>query len=173
MTPKPWLTLLAAAASGGNRWIHALRDAGNPEPGALYVGNMLAGQLTGQENVATVVADADLVIANDPDADRLAVSLPFPGGVWKAITGNQIGCLLADFLLSKLPGADGPVINSIVSSPMLATIADAHGVHRDVAIDGEPGDILGRRALIDSPVAQDHHARNGQKKPCKEGFLKN
>ncbi len=36
----------------------ALRDAGRPEVGALYVGNMLAGQLTGQENVATVVADA-------------------------------------------------------------------------------------------------------------------
>ena len=36
----------------------ALHDAGNPDPGALYVGNMLAGQLTGQENVATTVADA-------------------------------------------------------------------------------------------------------------------
>ena len=90
----------------------------NPEePGALDMSHELAESI-----------DADLVIANDPDADRLAVSLPFPGGVWKAITGNQIGCLLADFLLSKLPGADGPVINSIVSSPMLATIADAHGV---------------------------------------------
>jgi acetyl-CoA C-acetyltransferase len=36
----------------------ALHDAGDPTPGALYVGNMLAGQLTGQENVATAVADA-------------------------------------------------------------------------------------------------------------------
>lgn len=90
----------------------------NPEePGALDMSHELAQAI-----------DADLVIANDPDADRLAVSLPFPGGVWKAITGNQIGCLLAEFLLSKLPGADGPVINSIVSSPMLATIAEAHGV---------------------------------------------
>ncbi len=38
--------------------LQALRDAGNPEIGALYVGNMLAGQLSGQENVATAVADA-------------------------------------------------------------------------------------------------------------------
>lgn len=38
--------------------IQALDDAGNPRVGALYAGNMLAGQLTGQENVATVVADA-------------------------------------------------------------------------------------------------------------------
>ena len=36
----------------------ALHDAGDPAPGALYVGNMLAGQLAGQENVATAVADS-------------------------------------------------------------------------------------------------------------------
>jgi acetyl-CoA C-acetyltransferase len=41
----------------GEAVLAALRDAGTPEVGALYVGNMLAGQLTGQENVATVVAD--------------------------------------------------------------------------------------------------------------------
>ncbi len=42
----------------GEAVLAALRDAGRDEVGALYVGNMLAGQLTGQENVATVVADA-------------------------------------------------------------------------------------------------------------------
>jgi len=42
----------------GEAVLDALRDAGGAEVGALYVGNMLAGQLTGQENVATVVADA-------------------------------------------------------------------------------------------------------------------
>tara|TARA_B100000953_G_scaffold288453_1_gene271548 strand:- start:112 stop:1263 length:1152 start_codon:yes stop_codon:yes gene_type:complete len=38
--------------------ISALHDAGDPNPGALYAGNMLAGELTGQENVATLIADA-------------------------------------------------------------------------------------------------------------------
>ena len=37
--------------------ISALHDAGDPVPGALYVGNMLSGELNGQENVATLIAD--------------------------------------------------------------------------------------------------------------------
>lgn len=90
----------------------------NPEePGAMDMSHELAGSL-----------DADLVVANDPDADRLAVSVPFPGGVWRALTGNQIGCLLAEFMLSTRDNLDGPVINSIVSSPLLGDIAAHHGV---------------------------------------------
>lgn len=69
---------------------------------------------------------ADLVIANDPDADRLAVSLP-EGDGWRQLTGNQVGVLLADFLLEHRP-VDRPfVIQSIVSSPMLAAVAEARG----------------------------------------------
>ncbi len=90
----------------------------NPEePGAMDMAHDLAGAI-----------DADIVFANDPDADRLAVSIPFPGGMWRALTGNQIGSLLAEFLLSTRPDRPGPVINSVVSSPMLGTIADGHGV---------------------------------------------
>lgn len=90
----------------------------NPEePGAMDMSHDLAASI-----------DADLVLANDPDTDRLAVSIPFPGGVWRALTGNQIGCLLADFLLSNRDNLDGPVINSIVSSPLLGRIADQYGV---------------------------------------------
>ena len=90
----------------------------NPEePGAMDMAHDLAGAI-----------DADIVFANDPDADRLAVSIPLPGGVWRALTGNQIGCLLAEFLLATRPDRPGPVINSVVSSPMLGVIADGHGV---------------------------------------------
>jgi phosphomannomutase len=90
----------------------------NPEePGALDLSHELAEAL-----------DADLVLANDPDTDRLAVSVPAPGGVWSPLTGNQIGCLLAEFLLNKRETDEGIVINSIVSTPMLGRIADAHGV---------------------------------------------
>jgi phosphomannomutase len=90
----------------------------NPEePGALDLSHELAEAL-----------DADLVLANDPDTDRLAVSVPAPGGVWNPLTGNQIGCLLAEFLLSHRETGPGTVINSIVSTPMLGRIADAHGV---------------------------------------------
>ena len=88
----------------------------NPEePGALDLSHELAEAL-----------DADLVLANDPDADRLAVSAPVPGGVWRPLTGNQIGCLLAEFLLGHREQHGGTVINSIVSTPMLGLIAEAH-----------------------------------------------
>ena len=90
----------------------------NPEePGALDLSHELAESL-----------DADLVLANDPDTDRLAVSVPAPGGVWGPLTGNQIGCLLAEVLLARGEYDMGTVMNSIVSTPMLGRIADAHGV---------------------------------------------
>jgi phosphomannomutase len=90
----------------------------NPEePGAMDMAHELAEAV-----------EADLVLANDPDTDRLAVSVPEPGGAWRALSGNQIGCLLAEFLLSADGRGDGPVINSIVSTPMLGSIAEAHGV---------------------------------------------
>ncbi len=69
---------------------------------------------------------ADLILANDPDTDRLAVALPHDGR-WRKLTGNQIGVLLADFLVSHTE-LDRPIlVNSIVSSPMLADIAEAAG----------------------------------------------
>ncbi|MEN8240253.1 MAG: phospho-sugar mutase, partial [Actinomycetota bacterium] len=87
----------------------------NPEePGALDLAHELAAAV-----------DADLVIANDPDTDRLAVSVPEPGGMWRPLTGNQIGSLLAEFLLGAQ--SDGTAINSVVSSPLLGVIAERHG----------------------------------------------
>ncbi len=90
----------------------------NPEePGALDALRTLAGEVR-----------ADLAVANDPDADRLAVLAPHPDGHWEALSGNEIGCLLADYLLSTGDaGEPRVVINTIVSSPMLGVIASAHG----------------------------------------------
>jgi phosphomannomutase len=86
----------------------------NPEePGAMDRAHELAASL-----------DADLVIANDPDTDRLAVSLPEPDGHYTMLTGNQVGVLLGDFLLRHGHERHPIVINSIVSSPMLAAIAE-------------------------------------------------
>ena len=79
---------------------------------------------------------ADLVLANDPDADRLAVAVPGPER-WLSLTGNQIGVLLADYVLSHHHGGDRPlVINSIVSSPMAALIGAAHRARFETTLTG-------------------------------------
>lgn len=80
--------------------------------------------------------EADLVIANDPDADRLAVAIPSSEG-WRLLTGNQIGVLMADWLLERWNGEGVPlVINSIVSSPMLAEVARLHGARFEQTLTG-------------------------------------
>ncbi len=91
----------------------------NPEmPGALDLALALAGE-----------TDADLVLANDPDGDRVAAAVPAPAGGWRPLTGDEVGCLLADHLLAEGDGgAERVVATTVVSSQMLARIAEAHGV---------------------------------------------
>ncbi len=97
----------------------------NPEePGALDLANALAE-----------AEDADLIIANDPDTDRLAVSLLRSDG-WRPLTGNQIGVLLGDYLLGSTQVAKPLVLNSIVSSPMLASVAAAHNARFETTLTG-------------------------------------
>ena len=77
---------------------------------------------------------ADVALAHDPDADRLAVAVP-EGGRWRLLTGDETGCLLAEHLLRRAGSDDGPdqrtgrrrlVINTVVSSRLLPLIAAAH-----------------------------------------------
>lgn len=80
---------------------------------------------------------AELVIANDPDADRLAVAVRDARGELVQLTGNEVGCLLAHYLLEEGPRGDGRlVINTIVSSPMLGSIARAHGAAWEQTLTG-------------------------------------
>jgi phosphomannomutase len=74
---------------------------------------------------------ADLAIANDPDADRLALAVRAPRGgttAWRVLTGDEIGILLADHLLRHSDGADRLLVTTVVSSSALAALAGAHGV---------------------------------------------
>lgn len=95
----------------------------NPEePGALDLAFAKAREV-----------GADLLIANDPDADRLAVALPDGQGGWRALTGNQVGCLIADELL-RHGTYDRPLVaTTIVSTGQLKAIAAAYGAeYREV-----------------------------------------
>ncbi len=69
-------------------------------------------------------AHPDLVVANDPDADRLAVAVP-DGGDWRMLRGDEVGALLAAHLVAR--GAHGTYAESIVSSSLLARIAEKAG----------------------------------------------
>ena len=102
---------------------------------------------------------ADLVIANDPDGDRLAVAVPDPDapGGWRALTGDQVGALLGSYLLGQAtvdpdwgapartsPAADGPApgsdqllaVSTIVSATMLSRIAAAAGAQYAETLTG-------------------------------------
>lgn len=82
---------------------------------------------------------AQLVLANDPDADRLAVAVPSGrGDEWVQLTGNQVGVLLGHHLLtlSDTSNSKRLVITTIVSSPMLGVMAKALGVHYEETLTG-------------------------------------
>ncbi|MHC5795203.1 phospho-sugar mutase [Lacisediminihabitans sp. FW035] len=77
-----------------------------------------------------ITADAELVIANDPDADRLAIGIPDVDGEWHRLSGNQVGALLGWRAAERLAaaGTPGTLAASIVSSPALAEIARQYGL---------------------------------------------
>jgi phosphomannomutase len=90
-------------------------DFPNPEePGALD----LAFQ-------AAVEADAELIIANDPDADRLAVAIVDEHGAWRRLSGNEVGMLLGLGIAERYAedGNTGTFASSLVSSPALEVVA--------------------------------------------------
>lgn len=90
----------------------------NPEePGAMDLAFALARE-----------SAADLVIANDPDADRVAVGVPDPtaDGGWRRLTGNEIGWLLG-WRAARM-ASEGTLACSLVSSPALRVIAEKHGL---------------------------------------------
>jgi len=91
----------------------------NPEePGALDLAFALATK-----------EKADLVLANDPDADRLAVAIPTETG-WARLTGDQVGLVLADWAARRAvaSGIRGNLACSIVSCSALAEVARVNGL---------------------------------------------
>lgn len=86
----------------------------NPEePGAIDLSLKLAREV-----------DADLVIANDPDADRCAVAINDDG--WRMLRGDEVGAILGEYLATQASSEKNVLANSIVSSSILQKIAHAY-----------------------------------------------
>jgi len=92
----------------------------NPEdPSVFTIGIKLAEE-----------KDSEIVMANDPDADRIGVAVKDENGKWIYPNGNQIGLLLMNYILKfrKNIPVNGAVISTVVSTPMLDVIAKDHNV---------------------------------------------
>ncbi|MFJ2257699.1 phospho-sugar mutase [Streptomyces sp. NPDC087844] len=77
--------------------------------------------------------DPDLIIANDPDADRCAAAVK-DGGAWRMLRGDEVGALLAAHLVRG--GARGTFAESIVSSSLLGRIAEKAGLAYEETLTG-------------------------------------
>ncbi len=129
---------------GGRAVVEAMVEAGFPEPTVVaeqfepdpdfpttpFPNPEESGALDLAFQTADAAADApDLILANDPDADRLAVAVPTSDG-WHRLSGDDVGALLADHLLRRR-GADTErgalVVSSIVSSRFINVLASHYG----------------------------------------------
>jgi phosphomannomutase len=105
----------------------------NPEePGAIDAALALAAR-----------EHADLVLANDPDADRCAVAVPDPAATtpanpsgWRMLRGDEVGSLLGAHILARGVGGHDVFANSIVSSRLLAAMAADAGIRHEETLTG-------------------------------------
>ncbi len=135
-------TMLAAFALAGFTDVHPVPSQTEPDPDFPTV-SFPNPEEPGALDLAIAHAQkvgAHIIIANDPDADRMAAAIPdvsSPSG-WRGLRGDEIGWLLADHLLDATTslGADRFVATTVVSSSLLRTIAAAHGVQYEETLTG-------------------------------------
>jgi len=100
----------------------------NPEePGAIDLSVALAAKV-----------NADLVIANDPDADRCAAAINDPDTGWRMLRGDEVGAILGHYIATTMQQScvNKSFANSIVSSTVLKKIANAHGIEFHETLTG-------------------------------------
>ncbi len=126
-------------------------------------------------NESYKVADAtpcDVILGTDPDADRIAIAVPYNGG-YKKLSGNELGCLLMDYVLkARRSRNDIPegaiVVRSIVSSPLADRIAERYGVEMKAVLTGFK--YIGGEILKLEQINQENKFVFGFEESC--GYLK-
>ncbi len=130
----PFRRLMAA---GGYTDLHVVPEQERPDgafPTVAFPNPEEPGALDRVKALGTAVG-ADLILANDPDADRIAVAIPGEAG-WRVLDGNEVGTLLAEDLLANGPGGKRLVATSLVSSQLLSRIAAHHGARYAETLTG-------------------------------------
>jgi len=81
--------------------------------------------------------EADVLIVNDPDADRMGTALPDADGNFRILSGNEIGIILTDYLLSHAPAPKTAlVVSTLVSTPMTRLVVESYGAHFEQTLTG-------------------------------------
>ena len=150
-SPRDLSVVHTALHGVGSAVVHeAFRRAGFPEvtpvasqehpdpdfPTVTFPNPEEPGAIDACVEVATVVRP-DLVVANDPDADRCAVAVEVDGA-WRMLRGDEVGALLGHHVIRRgRAGGDRPVLaRSIVSSRLLGAMAEAAGLRAEETLTG-------------------------------------
>ena len=117
-------------------------------------------------------APCDLILGTDPDCDRVAIAVP-DGNGYKKLSGNELGCLLMEYILkARTERKDIPegaiVVRSIVSSPLADRIAEHYGVTMKAVLTGFK--YIGGEILALEEKGQEHKFVFGFEESC--GYLK-
>ena len=137
-----WETLQEATLGAGFNELIAVPEQRDPDPAfptVAFPNPEEKGALDLAMDLATK-SGADLLLANDPDADRLAVALADEQGIWRALQGDQVGSLLGWWVIERAAltnrKVSGTFANSIVSSMMLEQIALAKNLDYENTLTG-------------------------------------
>ena len=119
-----------ALSRAGFRDVHVVASQSAPDPDFPTVAFPNPEEPGAMDAAFATAAEvgADIIVANDPDADRCAVAVPTPEGGWQMLRGDEVGALLATHLLDRHPDISGTFATTIVSSSLLGKIAAAHGL---------------------------------------------
>jgi len=131
-------TVRAAFVRAGFPEPHVVASQATPDPDfptVSFPNPEEAGAIDAALALAAEVGP-DVVIANDPDADRCAVAVHDPAHGWRMLRGDEVGVLLGAHVLDRGVPEGAVVANSIVSSRMLAAVAAAHGVAHEETLTG-------------------------------------
>jgi phosphomannomutase len=160
-------TVIEAFARAGFPAPYAVASQSQPDPEfptVVFPNPEEAGAIDAALELAREVGP-ELVVANDPDADRCAIAVPDPtaadAGGWRMLRGDEVGALLGAHILSRGVAPGGVFANSIVSSRLLSAMARAAGVAHEETLTGfkwiarVPGLAFGYEEALGYCVAPD------------------